>query len=167
MNAREKNLAVKSVRNGLGMVALRSFKPGDLICRIRGRIVTPKTVWGYWKTNPRLGANCYRYDAELYLDPEGEIGAFSNHSCNPNARLVRTARGLQLRALKKIAAGREITHDYSTQTGADDIWTMKCNCGERNCRGKVTNVAKLPEAVLRRYLRLEAIPAYIRETIPV
>ena len=160
-----KSVTVRPVRNGRGMVALRAFEIDDLICRIRGRIVTPRVVWGYWETDPRRGANCYRYDSELYLDPEGEIGVFSNHSCNPNARLVRTKSGLQLRALKKIAVGREITHDYSTQTGADDIWTMKCNCGERNCRGKVTSVAKLPAAVLKRYQRLGAIPEFILETM--
>ncbi len=161
-----KSLTVRQVRNGRGMVALRAFEAGDLICRIRGRIVTPRVVWKYWETDPRRGANCYRYDAELYLDPEGEIGAFANHSCNPNSRLVRTKSGLQLRALKKIAAGREVTHDYSTQLGADDVWTMKCNCGERNCRGKVSNVDKLPAALLKRYQRLDAIPAFILETMP-
>ena len=114
-----KSLTVRPVRNGRGMVALRAFETGDLICRIRGRIVTPRVVWSYWKNNPRRGANCFRYDTELYLDPEGEIGVFANHSCNPNARLVRTRNGLQLRALKKIAVGREVTHDYSTQLGAD------------------------------------------------
>ncbi|MFZ9528310.1 MAG: SET domain-containing protein-lysine N-methyltransferase [Burkholderiales bacterium] len=159
------SLTVRPVRNGLGIAALRAVDPVDLICRVRGRIVTPKTVWGYWKTDPRRGANCYRFDAELYLDPEGEIGAFANHSCNPNARLVRTAGGLQLRALKKIAVGREVTHDYSTQLGADDIWTMRCNCGERNCRRVVANVARLPAAVVSRYRRLEAIPAFIIATL--
>ena len=161
-----KSVTVRPVRNGRGLVALRAFGPGDLICRIRGRVVNPKTVWGYWKTDPRRGANCYRYDAELFLDPEGEIGAFCNHSCNPNARLVRTAAGLYLSALKNIAAGKEITHDYSTQTGADDVWTMKCNCGERNCRGRVKNVATLPPRVMQRYLRLDAIPGYVLDTIP-
>jgi hypothetical protein len=160
-----KSLVVRPVRNGLGLVALRAFQPDDLICRVRGRIVTPKTVWGYWKTDPQRGANCYRYDTELYLDPEGEIGAFSNHSCNPNSRLVRTASGLQLRALKRIAVGREVTHDYSTQLGADDIWTMKCNCGERNCRQVIANVARLPAAVVSRYLRLKAIPEFIIATL--
>jgi hypothetical protein len=160
------SLTVRPVRNGRGMVALRVFETGDLICHIRGRIVTPRVVWGYWETDPRRGANCYRYDSELYLDPEGEIGAFANHSCNPNSRLVRTGSGLQLRALKKITIGREVTHDYSTQLGADDVWTMKCNCGERNCRGKVSNINKLPAKVLNRYQRLDAIPAFILETMP-
>lgn len=161
-----RSLTVRPVRNGRGVVALRAFEPGALICRIRGCIVTPRTVWRYWRTDPRRGANCFRYDAELYLDPEGEIGAYCNHSCNPNSRLVRSATGLYLRALKRIAPGKEVTHDYSTQTGADDVWTMKCNCGERNCRGRVGNVAKLPPRVMQRYLRLDAIPGYVLDTIP-
>jgi hypothetical protein len=78
---------------------------------------------------------------------------------------VRTASGLQLRALKRIAVGREVTHDYSTQLGADDIWTMKCNCGERNCRQVIANVARLPAAVVSRYLRLKAIPEFIIATL--
>lgn len=160
-----KTLCVGPVRNGRGIIALKSFAPGATICRIKGRIVSAKTVWGYWKVDRRRGENCFRYDADHYLDPEGEIGAFANHSCNPNARIVRTARGLYLRALKAIAAGREITHDYSTLLGADDVWTMKCDCGERNCRRVVANVAKLPAGVVRRYQRLDAIPRFILEPL--
>lgn len=160
-----KSLAVGTVRNGHGIIALKSFAPGAAICRIKGRIVSAKTVWGYWKVDRRRGENCFRYDADHYLDPEGEIGAFANHACNPNARIVRTARGLYLRALKAIAAGREITHDYSTLLGADDVWTMKCNCGERNCRGVVANVARLPAGVAARYRKLGAIPSFIDATL--
>ena len=159
------SLTVRPVRNGLGIVALRAFAPGDLLCRIRGRIVTAKTVWGYWKVDRRRGENCFRYDADHYLDPEGEIGAYANHACNPNARIVRTSRGLYLRALKAIARSREITHDYSTLLGADDVWTMRCNCGARNCRRMVANVARLSSSVVRRYQRLNAIPAFILATL--
>ena len=160
-----KSLTVHPVRNGLGIIALRAFEPGDLLCRVRGRIVTANQVWRYWKKDRRRGENCFRYDADHYLDPEGEIGAYANHACNPNARVVRTPRGIYLRALKPIAAGREITHDYSTLLGADDVWTMKCNCGERNCRRIVANVARLPAVMMRRYQRLNAIPAFILKTM--
>ena len=156
-----KSLTVRPVRNGLGIVTLRAFEPGDLLCRIRGRIVSPKTVWGYWKVDSRRGENCFRYDADHYLDPEGEIGAYANHSCNPNARIVRTARGMYLRALKTIAAGREVTHDYSTLLGADDVWTMRCDCGFANCRGIVSNLSTLPPRLLQRYKRLGIIPSFM------
>lgn len=159
-------LAVQPVRNGRGIVALRGFAAGALICPVRGHVVSADTVWGYWRKDRRRGENCFRHDADHYLDPEGEIGAFANHSCSPNARIVKGPRGLSLRALKPIAAGAEVTHDYSTLLGADDVWTMKCNCGARYCRRVVGNIATLPASVLRRYRRLHAIPQFIIDTLP-
>ena len=160
----EKNLAVRSVRNGRGIVALKAFAPGATVCRVKGRIVTGEMVWRYWDTDPRRGENCFRYDADHYLDPEGEIGAYANHSCNPNAGIVKTGRRLLLQAIRPIAAGDEVTHDYSTLLGADDVWTMKCNCGEAVCRKVIRSFSRLPPAVLRRYRRLGVIPDYIRAT---
>ena len=69
-----------------------------------------------------------------------------------------------LRAIRAIRAGDEVTHDYSTLLGADDVWTMRCNCGERGCRGTVRRFDALPAATLRRYLALGAIPAFILRT---
>ena len=160
-----RDLAVRKVRNGRGIVALRSFRRGATICRIRGRVVSADTVWGYWQRgNIRRGANCFRFDADRYLDPEGQIGAYANHACNPNSGIVKDARGLKLVALRPIAAGEEITHDYSTLLGADDVWTMRCNCGDARCRRTVRNVAGMPAAVLRRYRRLGVVPKFILST---
>lgn len=160
----EKNLAVQAVRNGRGIVALKAYAPGATVCQIKGKVVSAEAVWGYWDIDARRGENCFRYDADHYLDPEGEIGAYANHSCNPNTGIVKTGRRLLLQAIRPIAAGDEITHDYSTLLGADDVWTMKCNCGEAGCRKVVRNFSKLPPAVLRRYRRLGVIPDYIRAT---
>lgn len=117
-----------------------------------------------WGRDPRAAANCIRYDAEHYLDPRGHIGAYANHSCRPNTALFREGKRLVLRAIRRIRAWEELTHDYATLLGADDIWTMRCNCGERNCRGVVRRVDRLPPAVLRRYLRLGAVPDYVLAT---
>lgn len=159
-------LAVRAVRNGQGIVALKAFAPGATICRIKGRLVTGEQVWRYWDTDPRRGENCFRYDADHYLDPEGEIGAYANHSCNPNAGIVKASRRLLLKAIRPIAAGDEVTHDYSTLLGADDVWKMRCNCGAENCRRVVRNISKLPLAVTRRYRRLGVIPDFILATGP-
>lgn len=164
MNAREKNLDVKSVRNGLGIVAKKAFAAGATICRIKGEIVTAETVWAYWDIEPRRGENCFRYDADHYLDPEGEIGAYANHSCNPNAGIVKSGRRLLLQAIRPIAAGDEVTHDYSTLLGADDVWKMQCNCGETPCRKLVRSFSKLPAVTLRRYRKLGIIPDFILQT---
>ena len=154
-------LAVKPVRNGKGIVALKAFPLNANIFEIKGKIVTPKTVWDYWDTDPRLGENCFRYSAERYLNPEGEIGQYANHSCDPNTGLVKQGRRLLLKAIAPIVPGEEITHDYSTQLGADDVWKMRCNCGAANCRRWVRNIGALPAAVINRYRRLGAIPDFI------
>ncbi len=157
-------LEVRPVRNGLGIVALKPFASGAAICQVRGKIVTGRTVWRYWDTDPRRGANCFRYDAEHYLDPEGGIGAWANHSCNPNAGVIKSGRRLLLQAIKAIAAGDEVTHDYSTLLGADDVWKMQCNCGAAHCRKVVRNISRLPAGVLARYRRLGIIPEFILAT---
>jgi SET domain-containing protein len=158
------DLVVRPVRNGRGIVAAKSFRRGAILCEITGRIVTGETVWKYWETDPRLGENCFRYDDDHYIDPDGTIGAWANHSCNPNAGLVKRGRRLLLKAIAPIAAGTEVTHDYSTLLGGDDVWTLRCNCGEDNCRGRVRNIARLPAATLRRYRRLGIVPQFILDT---
>lgn len=160
-----KGLTVKPVRNGLGIVAMKSFAQGQVICEITGKIVTPKTVWRYWETDPQLGENCFRYSAERYLNPEGKIGQYANHSCNPNAGIVKIGRRLLLKAIAPIARGDEVVHDYSTLLGSDDVWHMRCNCGNANCRGVVRNVSRLPAAVVNRYLQLGIIPKFIRDSL--
>ena len=156
-----KGLAVQPVRNGQGIVALKPFKQDAFVCEIKGKIVTAETVWRYWETDPRLGENCFRYSAERYLNPEGEIGQYANHSCNPNAGIVKKGRRLMLKAIASIAPGDELTHDYSTLLGGDDIWKMRCNCGAANCRRWVRNIGALPASVLRKYRQLGVVPAFI------
>lgn len=157
-------IVVNKVRNGRGLVATRAFRNGQLIAEIEGKIVTAEQVWGYWEADERRGANCIRYDDDHFLDPEGYIGAFCNHSCNPNTALIKRGRKLILKAIAPIAAGDELTHDYSTYVGRDDVWTMRCNCGEENCRGVVKNFSRLPKATLARYKKLGAIPKFILQT---
>ena len=159
-----KGLTVKSVRNGRGIVALKRFQPGALICEIQGKIVSGETVWRYWDHDPRLGENCFRCSAERYLDPDGEIGQYANHSCAPNAGIVKQGRRLWLKAIAPIARGDEVTHDYSTLLGADDVWRMRCNCGAAHCRRVVRHIGALPEAVVENYRRLGVVPEFILAT---
>ena len=160
----QKTLAVKKVRNGRGIVALKAFRRGAIVMEVTGKVVSDDVVWGYWDIDERLGENCYRYDDDHYINPNGTIGAYANHSCNPNAGIVKRGRRLLLKAIVPIAAGDEVTHDYSSLLGADDVWTMRCNCGEANCRKSVRNVARLPAATVRRYRRLGIIPDFIMAT---
>jgi hypothetical protein len=154
-------ITVEKVRIGLGLIATRGFRTNQLIAEIEGCVVTADEVWGYWKTDPRLGANCIRYDADHFLNPDGHIGAYANHCCQPNTGLVKRGRRLVIKAISPIAAGDELTHDYSTFIAADDVWTMRCNCGVEHCRGTVRNINKLPKATLAHYHRLGIVPNFI------
>ena len=58
---------------------------------------------------------------------------YSNHSCDANLGM----RGeITFVAMRDIAAGEELTHDWATTD--DDDSTTKCRCGSPNCRGTVT-----------------------------
>jgi SET domain-containing protein len=157
-------LEVRAVRNGRGIVALRGIAPGALVFRVTGRAVTPATLWRWWRTDPRRAANCMRLGPERYLDTTGGLGQFANHSCRPNAALLSERGGLVLRAVRAIRAGDEVTHDYSTHLGADDVWTMRCDCGKRACRGRIGRFDRLPARTLARYRRLGMIPGFVEAT---
>ena len=140
------------------------FVAGALVTPLHGRVVSARTVWGWWQRDTRRAANCIRFDDERYLDPSGEWGEFANHGCRPNAAIRRERGRLVLRAMRAIREGDEVLHDYSTLLGADDLWSMRCNCGARACRGVVRRFDRLPAATLRRYVAARAIPAFIRAT---
>lgn len=160
-------LSIQAVRNGYGIVAVRLFNTGETVCEIRGRVVTVATVWRYWRLNPRRGENCFRFDEEHYLDPEGYVGTYANHSCFPNAGIRKSRGKLWLIALRRIDAGEEVTHDYSTLLGVDDVWTMKCNCGESGCRRIVANVTTISHESYENYVNLGVIPAFILKTFSI
>ena len=157
-------LRVERVRNGRGLIANRGFSAGAVVTPLHGRVVSARVVWSWWARDPRRAANCIRFDADRYLDPSGEWGEFANHGCRPNAAIRRERGRLVLRALRAIREGEEVLHDYSTLLGADDVWTMRCACGARTCRGVVRSFDRLPAATRRRYLAAGAIPAFILTT---
>lgn len=166
MAARKKCiLSVRPVRIGRGLVVSSVVPKGALIAVLAGRQRSAAGVLRLWKTDPRRAANCIRSGPDTYLDPGRHFGAFSNHSCRPNARVTRERGALCLRALRRIPAGAEVTHDYSTCLGADDVWTMRCDCREPGCRGRIGRFDRLPAPVLRRYLAAEAIPRFIMDTV--
>jgi uncharacterized protein len=57
---------------------------------------------------------------------------YTNHSCQPNARLCIRAGRVEFYALRSIAPPEEITVDYG-ETHHDG--KLKCQCGAVGCRG--------------------------------
>ena len=156
---------VRPVRIGRGLVAAREFGVGERVMPILGRVVTARTVWRWWESAPRRAANCFRLAGDRYLDPSGQFGAFANHGCRPNVRVVARGDRLAFEAIRAIRPGDEVLHDYATLLGADDVWTMRCRCGWKGCRGRVERFDRLPARVLRDYQAIGAIPTYVLRTV--
>ena len=57
---------------------------------------------------------------------------FTNHSCQPNARLCTDNGRVEFYSLRVIAPGEEITVDYG-ETHHDG--KLPCRCGAAGCRG--------------------------------
>ena len=57
---------------------------------------------------------------------------FTNHSCQPNARLCIRQGRVEFYALREIAPGEEITVDYG-ETHHEG--RLACRCGAPGCRG--------------------------------
>ena len=87
---------------------------------------------------PQLGPAEIQIGEDLFIGPttseerEGSM-IFSNHSCEPN---IGVQGQIVFVALRDIAAGEELTHDWATTD--DDSYELQCNCGATTCRGTIT-----------------------------
>jgi len=70
-------------------------------------------------------------DGKTIIDGEG-IGAYLNHSCDPNCEVDEIKGRVWIFAMRNIAAGEELVWDYNLY---DDDDPAPCYCGAANCRG--------------------------------
>jgi SET domain-containing protein len=61
------------------------------------------------------------------------MAMFINHSCAANCETSEERGHVWIKAIRKIAAGEEITYDYCLYDGGED--EALCNCGAAKCRG--------------------------------
>ena len=156
------SVAVGKSRIGSGLFAARDLRQGQTIAKITGRRVSADEVWDRGGT---FADNCFRFGPETFLDPLDGPGRYLNHSCVPNAAVVKRNHRLFLVAAAPIRREREIVIDYSTILGADDIWTMRCRCGTPACRGRVRNIAAIPAPLRHDYMPRGLVPGFILETL--
>jgi SET domain-containing protein len=128
--------AVKtSAIHGRGLFAVGEFRPGEIVCVKGGHIFTRSTLS---EIATVLGPAEIHIADDLFIGPfdaderEGAM-MFSNHSCDPN---IGVQGQIVFVALRHIAAGEELTHDWATTD--DDDYTMTCRCGAATCRGVIT-----------------------------
>lgn len=89
-------------------------------------------------------------DGKTIIDGEG-MGAYLNHSCDPNCEIDEIKERVWILALRDIAAGEELLWDYNLY---DDDDPAPCHCGSPKCRG--TMYSREWMAKLRRKARKKA-----------
>ena len=120
--------------HGTGLFAADRFESGELVMRLGGEILTDREVRDVIHRGERYDGIALEEDRNLSIRPTDWPGIYGNHSCEPNVWLTGAA---ELRALKEIHPGEEVTSDYATYTMTSG-WSMSCACGTPDCRGLVT-----------------------------
>lgn len=148
------NIERRSGVAGDGVFACEDITPGALLLRFTGPVLRYAET-----TAPATYA--VQIGPDRYLGASGDLDDYVNHACAPNAGLVIDGLDVRLVAIAPIAAGEEITFDYSTTFDEDDF-EFDCRCGAPTCRGRMRDGKHLPEAIWRRYLALGVLPDYVR-----
>jgi hypothetical protein len=152
------DVLITDTRNGKGIVAARNFSDGETVFEVTGPLLTCNEDEDI---DEKTRSNTFRFDEDFYINPAGTVGDFQNHSCEPNAMVVKRDDRLFVVAGRQIKHGEEVLIDYSTIIGEDDSWEMLCNCGSRICRGVVKGFDSLPRKLQQLYFDRGMVPEYI------
>jgi SET domain-containing protein len=132
----------KAPDRGWGIFAARDIAKDEIILEFNGPRVKiedmegiPREVWDH----------LFNVGVDEYIIAR-EHAVRTNHSCDPNAGIVRD---VFLAAMRDIKKDEEITFDYSTITA--DNWTMECRCGSPRCRKTIGNYIDLPDELKKKY----------------
>jgi uncharacterized protein len=156
----------KSKISGKGLFAGKKIKKGETICFMKGDLIDIHEMIGRVDNKIENGSDPLGVDNETYMDID-EPYRSANHSCSPNS-FIRGRN--ELVALKKIEKDEEITFDYSTtmndnkkiiKQSSGELWTMKCKCKTKNCRGIVDQFKTLPKKTKDFYIKNKFAPDFI------
>lgn len=161
------NLVIKKSKiAGKGVFTTTRILKGKRICFLTGKLYSLEDMLEFVRVGKEAGSDPLGVDDEKYLDLD-ELPRSMNHSCNPKA-FIRGKN--ELIALRNIAAGSEITYDYSTtmndnkqkiNAAGQRLWTCRCNCGSKICRGKINQFKTLPLKRQVYYIRNRYAPDFI------
>ncbi len=160
MNLTSKNISVKKSNTGKGVFVKKDFMKGETLFEIKGKLITCEEDDNL---DEETRSNTIRFNRDKFLSPKGNLGNFTNHSCHPNSKIVKRKNKLYIVSITDIKKGDEITFDYSTVLARDDVWTMKCRCGEHVCRKVVKKFNSLPAKIKKEYMSKKIVPKYILE----
>ena len=132
---------------GRGVVAIEDIGKDEVIAIKAGNIITRDEIE---QVTRQAGDLALQIDDEFYIAPRtleeaDGMSVYINHSCDPNVGF----RGqIVYVAMRDIAVGEELCHDYAMERSDD--YRLDCHCGSPLCRGKVSGDDwKLPELQAR------------------
>jgi len=134
--------------HGTGLFARQAIAAGEIVAVKGGHILTGQQ-WA--AIEPELGSAEIQIADDLFIAPvrqDDRDGCmlYTNHSCEPNVAI----RGqIVVVAMREIAAGEELTHDWATTDDLD--YEMTCTCGRPTCRGTVTGKDWMKPELQRKY----------------
>jgi uncharacterized protein len=116
--------------HAVGVFTTTPIRKGARVVEYAGPRITPEEADRRYEGVART----YLYgleDGKTIIDGEG-LGAYLNHSCDPNCEVDEIKGHVWLFALRNIAAGEELVWDYNLY---DDDEPAPCHCGSPKCRG--------------------------------
>lgn len=164
---------------GVGLFVADFCRPGDLIMGLDWENVASAQILAWEDVGAEQQDRTTAIAPGWYFHPSKAHPLwYLNHSCNPNIGYRNWAKyesrsSIPLVALRDINPGDQVVIDYSTMTTGNDgeeegvPWTMKCLCGESNCRGILTDFSHLPYNLQTAAVRLRTVPAFILNESPM
>jgi len=143
---------------GKAVFAARDFGEGAPLLEFTGRRLPAHKVPGVMRG---VTDRYVQVTPDQYMGPSGRIDDLVNHSCDPNAGLRFTDTGVFLVAIRDIAAGEEVTWDYSTTLAKSD-WHMICQCGAPGCRRVIGNFSTVDAERQQFYRARNLVAPYLR-----
>ena len=125
----------ESAIHGRGLFAKAAIARGEIVA-VKGGYIVSKGAWT--ELERTQGSAEIQIAEDLFIAPvhgdhrEGSM-LYTNHSCEPN---IGIQGQIVFLAMRDIAAGEELTHDWATSDDLD--YEMDCRCGAQNCRGVIT-----------------------------
>jgi|SRR5579872_19870 len=139
--------------HSVGVYTSTPIRKGARVVEYKGERITPEEADRRYDGASRT----YLYgleDGKTVIDGDG-LGAFLNHSCDPNCEVDEIKGRVWIFALRSIAAGEELVWDYNLY---DDEDPAPCYCGSKKCRGTMYSrewMAKMRRKEARRKKKLE------------
>ena len=116
--------------HSVGVYTTTSIRKGARIVEYDGERITPEEADRRYEGVSRT----YLYgldDGKTVIDGYG-LGAYLNHSCDPNCEVDEIKGRVWIFAIRHIVPGEELVWDYNLY---DDEEPAPCHCSSPKCRG--------------------------------